>query len=111
MTFKDKDGENHTLTFNFDVFPVRLVLDGEDITPSGSRGIMGAAGGTNDDGEIIIIATGYHLIGTADHAIAWWSIKGEDWTEISDIWSGAPSQQTPVMACAVPNLPPKTTIV
>lgn len=108
MTFKGKDGVNHTLNINFDVFPVRLEFDGKDITPPGSRGIGGAAGGMNDDGEIIIIATGYHLIGTDDHAIAWWSKEGKDWTEISGIWSGTPSQQTPLMACAVPNPPSKT---
>jgi hypothetical protein len=101
MTFRDRQGAVHFLSYDFSGANAKLLLDGNDISPT-VRGVRSAAGGMNDAGVTIIIATGYRLIGTDDHAAAWWSIEGNGWNEIGGIWTGAPELQTPAMASAVP---------
>lgn len=111
MTFEGRDGKKHTLNIApFGEETLQLHLDGANITPSGARHVMTAAGGVNDEGETIIIAMGYSLKGTDDdYGIAWWSIDGKGWVEITGIWAGAPVLQVPEMATAVPkNLPDRS---
>jgi hypothetical protein len=104
QTFKDKSGKEHTLAIVAGQFLLQLLYDGENITPSGARHVVSAAGGVNDAGETIIIAVGFSLKGTPDdQGIAWWSIEGKGWSEITGIWSEHPSFQTALMATAVPN--------
>jgi hypothetical protein len=100
MKFKGSDGKTHTLRVTD-----KLSLDGADITPPGIDSVASAAGGTNDEGEIIIIATGYHLKDDENNipAGAWWSIEGKSWNEISGLWAANPNLQAAAMATAVPN--------
>lgn len=103
MTFKDKEGKQHTLSLVFgDSGLLMLHLDDVDITPPDARNVVSAAGGLNGESEVIIIAVGYHLIGDDDHGIAWW-FDGKVWTEIGDIWSGNHTLQSAQMATAVPS--------
>lgn len=101
MTFEDKNSVTHTVKLVQNIL-IEVHLDGVDITPPGARNIFSAAGGTNKDGENIIVAVGQRL--PNDESAAWWSIDGKSWTEITGIWPlNTSGIAQPSSTCAVPN--------
>jgi len=102
MTFRGKGGKKQNLSIVEGEEQQEIHLDGEDITPPDARRFTSAAAGLNDGGEVIIIAVGYQGEDEEARGAAWWSINGQEWTEISGIWNETPALQVGGMASAVP---------